>query len=228
MFVFHSCKRSGPLTMLLVNSSCAVSFSAVFVCCCALPITDVQSCSHNVFCCVCVCPKALCAAVVLPDILQTMALVFSGADVMCATGDPKYSTPYLLAQKAGQRLQMEFLYHNKLSGVCWSYDVYRPPYFAISREMRATTYTMFRVVRFNFFKEIHTFIQQEHSKLISISHNIYNVTKYFLFQINSVLYNFLFIKESRFFLITVSTNVKQHIAMISERCCDTEDWSNQC
>ncbi|XP_016336823.1 arf-GAP with Rho-GAP domain, ANK repeat and PH domain-containing protein 2 [Sinocyclocheilus anshuiensis] len=59
--------------------------------------------------------KALCATVVLPDILQTMALVFSGADVMCATGDPQYSTPYLLAQKAGQRLQMEFLYHNKLS-----------------------------------------------------------------------------------------------------------------
>ncbi|XP_043100575.1 arf-GAP with Rho-GAP domain, ANK repeat and PH domain-containing protein 2 isoform X2 [Puntigrus tetrazona] len=59
--------------------------------------------------------KALCAAVVLPDIQQTMALVFSGADVMCATGDPEYSTPYLLAQKAGQRLQMEFLYHNKLS-----------------------------------------------------------------------------------------------------------------
>uniref|UniRef100_A0A8C1ZYH0 ArfGAP with RhoGAP domain, ankyrin repeat and PH domain 2 n=1 Tax=Cyprinus carpio TaxID=7962 RepID=A0A8C1ZYH0_CYPCA len=61
--------------------------------------------------------KALCAAVVLPDILQTMALVFSGADVMCATGDPEYSTPYLMAQKAGQRLQMEFLHHNKLSGV---------------------------------------------------------------------------------------------------------------
>ncbi|XP_058637762.1 arf-GAP with Rho-GAP domain, ANK repeat and PH domain-containing protein 2 isoform X2 [Onychostoma macrolepis] len=59
--------------------------------------------------------KALCAAVVLPDILQTMALVFSGADVMCATGEPEYSTPYLLAQKASQRLQMEFLYHNKLS-----------------------------------------------------------------------------------------------------------------
>ncbi|XP_041925555.1 arf-GAP with Rho-GAP domain, ANK repeat and PH domain-containing protein 2 isoform X2 [Alosa sapidissima] len=59
--------------------------------------------------------KALCAAVVLPDVLRTMALVFSGADVMCATGDPGHSTPYLLAQKAAQRLQMEFLYHNKLS-----------------------------------------------------------------------------------------------------------------
>ncbi|XP_029311166.1 arf-GAP with Rho-GAP domain, ANK repeat and PH domain-containing protein 2 isoform X2 [Cottoperca gobio] len=59
--------------------------------------------------------KALCAAVVLPDVLQTMALVFSGADVMCATGDPTSSTPYLLAQRAGQRLHMEFLHHNKLS-----------------------------------------------------------------------------------------------------------------
>ncbi|KAL4006833.1 Adh transcription factor 1 [Sarotherodon galilaeus] len=58
--------------------------------------------------------KALCAAVVSSDVLQTMALVFSGADVMCATGDPTYSTPYLLAQRAGQKLQMEFLHQNKL------------------------------------------------------------------------------------------------------------------
>ncbi|KAF7230253.1 transcript variant X2 [Nothobranchius furzeri] len=59
--------------------------------------------------------KALCAAVVTPDTLQTMMLVFSGADVMCATGDQTFSTPYLLAQHAGQKLQMEFLHHNKLS-----------------------------------------------------------------------------------------------------------------
>ncbi|EMP35884.1 Arf-GAP with Rho-GAP domain, ANK repeat and PH domain-containing protein 2 [Chelonia mydas] len=59
--------------------------------------------------------KALCAAVVKQDVLETMTLLFSGADVMCATGDPVYSTPYLLAKKAGQRLQMEFLYHNKFS-----------------------------------------------------------------------------------------------------------------
>lgn len=59
--------------------------------------------------------QALCAAVVSPDVLQTMALVFSGADVMCATGDPTSSTPYLLAQRAGQKLQMEFLHQNKLS-----------------------------------------------------------------------------------------------------------------
>ncbi|KAM6949543.1 arf-GAP with Rho-GAP domain, ANK repeat and PH domain-containing protein 2 [Aplochiton taeniatus] len=59
--------------------------------------------------------QALCAAVVQPDVVETMALVFSGADVMCATGEADYSTPYLLAQRAGQRLQMEFLHHNKLS-----------------------------------------------------------------------------------------------------------------
>ncbi|XP_074848689.1 arf-GAP with Rho-GAP domain, ANK repeat and PH domain-containing protein 2 isoform X2 [Carettochelys insculpta] len=59
--------------------------------------------------------KALCASVVKQDVLETMTLLFSGADVMCATGDPVYSTPYLLAKKAGQRLQMEFLHHNKFS-----------------------------------------------------------------------------------------------------------------
>ncbi|XP_061769570.1 arf-GAP with Rho-GAP domain, ANK repeat and PH domain-containing protein 2 [Nerophis ophidion] len=59
--------------------------------------------------------KALCAAVLLPGVLHTMELVFSGADVMCATGHPTCSTPYLLAQLAGQRLQMEFLHQNKLS-----------------------------------------------------------------------------------------------------------------
>ncbi|KAM9834175.1 arf-GAP with Rho-GAP domain, ANK repeat and PH domain-containing protein 2 isoform 2-T2 [Syngnathus typhle] len=58
--------------------------------------------------------KALCGAVVLPDVLRSMELLFSGADVMCATGDPTCSTPYLLAQRAGQRLQMEFLHQNKL------------------------------------------------------------------------------------------------------------------
>lgn len=62
------------------------------------------------------CVQALCAAVVAPDVQRTMVLVFSGADVMCATGDPAVSTPYLLAQRAGQRLQMEFLHQNKLIG----------------------------------------------------------------------------------------------------------------
>ncbi|NWH32001.1 ARAP2 protein, partial [Chloropsis hardwickii] len=66
--------------------------------------------------------KALCAAVVKQDVLETLMLLFSGADAMCATGDPVYSTPYLLAKKAGQRLQMEFLYHNKFSVDFPNYD----------------------------------------------------------------------------------------------------------
>ncbi|KAL3046378.1 hypothetical protein OYC64_004396 [Pagothenia borchgrevinki] len=59
--------------------------------------------------------QALCAAVVMPDVLQTMELVFSGADVLCATGDPTCSTPYLLAQRTGLKLHMEFLHQNKHS-----------------------------------------------------------------------------------------------------------------
>ncbi|XP_018416762.1 PREDICTED: arf-GAP with Rho-GAP domain, ANK repeat and PH domain-containing protein 2 [Nanorana parkeri] len=59
--------------------------------------------------------EALCAAVTKADVLETMILVFSGADVMCTTGDSVHSTPYLLAKMAGQRLQMEFLHHNRLS-----------------------------------------------------------------------------------------------------------------
>ncbi|KAM4706591.1 arf-GAP with Rho-GAP domain, ANK repeat and PH domain-containing protein 2 [Discoglossus pictus] len=59
--------------------------------------------------------EALCAAVIKPDVLETMILVFSGADIMCTTGDPNYSTPYLLAKNAGQCLQMEFLHHNRFS-----------------------------------------------------------------------------------------------------------------
>ncbi|XP_075050870.1 arf-GAP with Rho-GAP domain, ANK repeat and PH domain-containing protein 2 isoform X2 [Mixophyes fleayi] len=59
--------------------------------------------------------EALCTAVTKPDVLETMMLVFSGADVMCATGDPVYSTPYLLAKMAGHCLQMEFLHNNRFS-----------------------------------------------------------------------------------------------------------------
>ncbi|XP_075424185.1 arf-GAP with Rho-GAP domain, ANK repeat and PH domain-containing protein 2 isoform X2 [Ascaphus truei] len=59
--------------------------------------------------------EALCAAVITPDVLETMILVFSGADIMCTTEDLIYSTPYLLAKMAGQCLQMEFLHHNRFS-----------------------------------------------------------------------------------------------------------------
>lgn len=80
--------------------------------------------------------KALCAAVVKPDVLETMALLFSGADAMCATGDPVHSTPYLLAKKAGQSLQMEFLYHNKFS----DFPQYDAPEGGSSQETAQSTF----------------------------------------------------------------------------------------
>ncbi|NXD85338.1 ARAP1 protein, partial [Halcyon senegalensis] len=60
--------------------------------------------------------RALCAAVTTSDLAETQALLFCGAAVTCATGDPQCPTPLALAEKSGQRLQMEFLLHNKTSG----------------------------------------------------------------------------------------------------------------
>ncbi|NWH44106.1 ARAP1 protein, partial [Fregata magnificens] len=60
--------------------------------------------------------RALCAAVTTSDLAETQALLFCGAAATCATGDPQCPTPLALAEKSGQRLQMEFLLHNKTSG----------------------------------------------------------------------------------------------------------------
>ncbi|XP_075270561.1 arf-GAP with Rho-GAP domain, ANK repeat and PH domain-containing protein 1 isoform X2 [Opisthocomus hoazin] len=59
--------------------------------------------------------RALCAAVTTSDLAETQALLFCGAAVTCATGDPQCPTPLALAEKSGQRLQMEFLLHNRTS-----------------------------------------------------------------------------------------------------------------
>ncbi|NXA48764.1 ARAP1 protein, partial [Nothocercus julius] len=63
--------------------------------------------------------RALCAAVTTGDLAETQALVFCGASVSCATGDPGCPSPLALARRSGQRLQMEFLMHNQTSGGCW-------------------------------------------------------------------------------------------------------------
>ncbi|NXD74473.1 ARAP1 protein, partial [Eolophus roseicapillus] len=60
--------------------------------------------------------RALCAAVTTGDLAETQALLFCGAAASCATGDPQCPTPLALAQRSGQRLQMEFLLHNRSSG----------------------------------------------------------------------------------------------------------------
>ncbi|XP_057277153.1 arf-GAP with Rho-GAP domain, ANK repeat and PH domain-containing protein 1 [Pezoporus wallicus] len=59
--------------------------------------------------------RALCAAVTTADLAETQALLFCGAAASCPTGDPQCPTPLALAQRSGQRLQMEFLLHNRSS-----------------------------------------------------------------------------------------------------------------
>ncbi|XP_071188805.1 arf-GAP with Rho-GAP domain, ANK repeat and PH domain-containing protein 1-like isoform X1 [Salvelinus alpinus] len=56
--------------------------------------------------------KALCSTVQTDDVLETLSLVFCGADVNCYTGDPELPSPVSVAQHYGQILQVEFLTHN--------------------------------------------------------------------------------------------------------------------
>ncbi|XP_064000121.1 arf-GAP with Rho-GAP domain, ANK repeat and PH domain-containing protein 1 [Pogoniulus pusillus] len=59
--------------------------------------------------------RALCVAVTTSDLAETQALLFCGASASCASGDPLCPTPLALAERSGQRLQMEFLLQNKTS-----------------------------------------------------------------------------------------------------------------
>ncbi|XP_029483795.1 arf-GAP with Rho-GAP domain, ANK repeat and PH domain-containing protein 1-like isoform X3 [Oncorhynchus nerka] len=56
--------------------------------------------------------QALCSTVQTDDVLETLSLVFCGADVNCYTGDPELPSPVSVAQHYGQILQVEFLTHN--------------------------------------------------------------------------------------------------------------------
>ncbi|XP_031663597.1 arf-GAP with Rho-GAP domain, ANK repeat and PH domain-containing protein 1 [Oncorhynchus kisutch] len=56
--------------------------------------------------------KALCNTIQTGDVLETLSLVFCGADVNCYTGDPELPSPVSVAQHYGQTLQVEFLTHN--------------------------------------------------------------------------------------------------------------------
>ena len=50
------------------------------------------------------------------DLLETMSLVFCGADVNCSTGDPDVPNPLCIAQNYGRKLLEEFLFHNLNTG----------------------------------------------------------------------------------------------------------------
>uniref|UniRef100_S4RQW3 ArfGAP with RhoGAP domain, ankyrin repeat and PH domain 1 n=1 Tax=Petromyzon marinus TaxID=7757 RepID=S4RQW3_PETMA len=60
--------------------------------------------------------RALCSAVVTSDVLESMALVYCGADVTGAPGCSPDDDPLLLAEQAGQKLQLQMLLHNRNLG----------------------------------------------------------------------------------------------------------------
>uniref|UniRef100_A0A4W5M7F2 Uncharacterized protein n=1 Tax=Hucho hucho TaxID=62062 RepID=A0A4W5M7F2_9TELE len=55
---------------------------------------------------------ALCINVQCSDVLETLSLVFCGADVNCSTGQADCPSPLSLALTHNQKLQAEFLSHN--------------------------------------------------------------------------------------------------------------------
>ncbi|KAG9335256.1 hypothetical protein JZ751_005435 [Albula glossodonta] len=56
---------------------------------------------------------ALCINIQSNDVLETLSLVFCGANVNCDTGNPEFPTPIALAQSYNQKLQVEFLSQNR-------------------------------------------------------------------------------------------------------------------
>ncbi|XP_072317922.1 arf-GAP with Rho-GAP domain, ANK repeat and PH domain-containing protein 1 [Eucyclogobius newberryi] len=56
--------------------------------------------------------NALCINVQGGDVLETLRLIFCGADVNCSTGVPECPSPLTLAQASSQPLQAELISHN--------------------------------------------------------------------------------------------------------------------
>ncbi|XP_055081857.1 arf-GAP with Rho-GAP domain, ANK repeat and PH domain-containing protein 1-like isoform X3 [Periophthalmus magnuspinnatus] len=56
--------------------------------------------------------NALCINVQGSDVLETLRLIFCGADVNCSTGVPECPSPLTLAQASSQPLQAELISHN--------------------------------------------------------------------------------------------------------------------
>ncbi|KAI4894877.1 hypothetical protein NFI96_030305 [Prochilodus magdalenae] len=56
--------------------------------------------------------KALCAAVQSDDLMESLSLLFSGADINCSSGIPEFPSPLALAKHSGQGAQVELLQHH--------------------------------------------------------------------------------------------------------------------
>ncbi|KAL7834201.1 hypothetical protein SRHO_G00284480 [Serrasalmus rhombeus] len=61
--------------------------------------------------------NALCAAVQSDDLMESLSLLFSGADVNCSSGIPQFPSPLALAKHSGQTEQVELLQHHLRSDV---------------------------------------------------------------------------------------------------------------
>ncbi|KAJ8280412.1 hypothetical protein GJAV_G00054260 [Gymnothorax javanicus] len=57
--------------------------------------------------------NALCINIQTNDVLETLSLVFCGANVNCYSGNPDLPSPIALAQSYDQKLQVEFLSQNR-------------------------------------------------------------------------------------------------------------------
>ncbi|KAJ8410857.1 hypothetical protein AAFF_G00188140 [Aldrovandia affinis] len=57
--------------------------------------------------------NALCINIQSNDVLETLSLVFCGANVNCDTRNPEFPSPIALAQSYNQKLQVEFLSQNR-------------------------------------------------------------------------------------------------------------------
>uniref|UniRef100_A0A4W6F764 ArfGAP with RhoGAP domain, ankyrin repeat and PH domain 1 n=1 Tax=Lates calcarifer TaxID=8187 RepID=A0A4W6F764_LATCA len=73
--------------------------------------------------------NALCINVQCSDVLETLSLIFCGADVNCSTGMPNWPSPLSLATAHSQPLQAELISHNLNTVVDMAMDTvpYAPP-----------------------------------------------------------------------------------------------------
>lgn len=79
-------------------------------------IHSCSSVSLYLHCLLCLFLQALCINAQCSDVLETLSLIFCGADVNCATGVAGCPSPLSLANAHSQPLQAELINHNLNTG----------------------------------------------------------------------------------------------------------------
>ncbi|KAK1787366.1 hypothetical protein P4O66_002722 [Electrophorus voltai] len=62
--------------------------------------------------------NALCTTVQTDNLVETLSLLFSGAEIRCYTGIPEFPSPLALAKHTGQPAQVELLRHHLTTALC--------------------------------------------------------------------------------------------------------------